>query len=307
VWRRGKQKGRRKAMEQATRKIPIDQIKENRLSKRLFGNLPRSEFESFKADVQKRGVQIPIEVAPDNTIITGHQRLRALKELGAKEVEVRVRDDLTTPEKIELHMINDNIRRRQLPIEDKIKISNYLVNKYKGPRGRPSKRAQIDPFFAGPGKIKDKVAAFLGISKSSIDNYLNLLKLPEEEQEKVKKGEKTMKEALGDRTSKKPSPDPAPERPDQEPKNEESPQETSAEPVDPGSRAEAELNTECVKCGNPACVSQDPTEPQSLVARLIREFIKSPRKELCSHCLMEIYETLGGLLQATWREWQTKS
>ena len=131
--------------------IDITLIKENPLSKQLFDDLHDREFELLKEDIKNRGVQIPIEVTPDYVAIAGHQRLRALKALGAKEIGVIVRDDLKGAEEIEFHAIADNLLRRHMTLEQKVRIVNYLVEKYSGRRGRPPKGVQSAPFFQGKG------------------------------------------------------------------------------------------------------------------------------------------------------------
>ena len=100
--------------------IDVNLIKENPISKQFFGDLPEEEFALLKQDIKDRGVQIPVEVTTEYTIITGHQRWRAKKALGAKKIEVIVREDLKSEEEIELHAIKDNLLRRHLTLEQKV-------------------------------------------------------------------------------------------------------------------------------------------------------------------------------------------
>ncbi len=160
------------------RVIDINLLKENPLSKKLFGDLPDKEFALLKQDIKDRGIQIPIEVTPDYTLITGGQRSRAQKALGAKEIEVIVREDLKSEEEIELHAIKDNLLRRHLTLEQKVRIIKYLIEKYGGPRGRPPKGKQFAPFMGGKGKTREKIARLLGISKRTVDKYLKIAGLP---------------------------------------------------------------------------------------------------------------------------------
>ncbi len=150
--------------------IDIDLLKENPLSKKLFGDLPGREFAMLKQDIKDRGIQIPIEVTPDYTIITGGQRARAKKALGAKEIEVIVREDLKNEVEIELHLIKDNLFRRHLTLEQKVRTIQYLYEKYGGLRGRPSKRGQFAPILDGEGRTRDKIAILLGISRGLLTN-----------------------------------------------------------------------------------------------------------------------------------------
>lgn len=59
----------------------------------------RKEYEEFKHSIQEEGIISEIIVAPDMTIISGHQRYKAAKELGIKMVPIRIREDLIDEDK----------------------------------------------------------------------------------------------------------------------------------------------------------------------------------------------------------------
>jgi N6-adenosine-specific RNA methylase IME4 len=55
--------------------------------------LPRSDsssYQAFKADIEARGVQVPLEINMANVVLDGHQRLRAARELKLEQLPVRV-------------------------------------------------------------------------------------------------------------------------------------------------------------------------------------------------------------------------
>lgn len=92
-------------------------------SQEVFDDLPDQELQDLAADIAERGLQRMVEVLPKNsagfeaeTIIVGHQRVRALQLLGRTETVVRVRHDLATAsrQQIEAEFVKSNIRRRQL-------------------------------------------------------------------------------------------------------------------------------------------------------------------------------------------------
>lgn len=69
------------------------------------------KFELLKKNIQKRGYAELIAVNTDNTIIAGHQRVRALKELGYKddfEIEVRIPDYKMSPEDFRQYLLQSN-------------------------------------------------------------------------------------------------------------------------------------------------------------------------------------------------------
>ena len=95
-------------------KIKISELKPHPFNA-LFGDLPKDEFDALREDIKQRGVQTIIDITEDNVIVCGHQRVRALTDLGIEEVGVRV---LTgwTDDRIKEHLIKDNILRRQLAL-----------------------------------------------------------------------------------------------------------------------------------------------------------------------------------------------
>lgn len=73
------------------------------------GNPRKNEraVEPVANSIREFGFKQPIVVGKDNTVIAGHTRLLAAKELGLKEVPVIVADDLT-PEQAKAYRLADN-------------------------------------------------------------------------------------------------------------------------------------------------------------------------------------------------------
>ena len=283
------------------RVIDINLLKENPLSKKLFGALPDKEFALLKQDIKDRGIQIPIEVTPDYTIITGGQRSRAKKALGAKEIEVIVREDLKSEEEIELHAIKDNLLRRHLTLEHKVLIVKYLVEKYGGLRGRPPKGGQVAPFLEGKGKTREKIAKLLGVSKRSVDKYLKIAELPEKEKQMVLKKGKRMKDVLAEDGGKEILAVVVPEETEQPFEGESPFEDALTGGFDPAAEIEDEIEKECVGCGRTTYLTlAEEDDPLQFLCRLIGEFVKSSEKILCHHCLRELYRHLGFYLQNNW-------
>nr|DAW20525.1 MAG TPA: adenine specific DNA methyltransferase [Caudoviricetes sp.] len=66
----------------------------------FFDDIQGKEYEQFKQSISQDGILSPILVSPDMTVISGHQRLKACKELGINLVPIMIRDDLSDDEKI---------------------------------------------------------------------------------------------------------------------------------------------------------------------------------------------------------------
>lgn len=74
-------------------------LKNHPLNITIYGDAPqgdeqKAEWEQFLASVKERGIDTPLLILPDNTIVSGHRRNRAARILGLKEVPVIVRNDL---------------------------------------------------------------------------------------------------------------------------------------------------------------------------------------------------------------------
>ena len=83
--------------------MPIDKLKP-------YPNNPRKNehaVEPVANSIREFGFKQPIVIDTDNTIIAGHTRLLAAKELGLTEVPVIVADDLT-PEQVKAYRLADN-------------------------------------------------------------------------------------------------------------------------------------------------------------------------------------------------------
>lgn len=75
-----------------------------------YENNPRHNEDAVKfvkASIQQFGFKVPIVIDPDNTIIAGHTRVLAAKELGMDTVPCVVADDLTE-EQIKAFRLADN-------------------------------------------------------------------------------------------------------------------------------------------------------------------------------------------------------
>jgi len=68
---------------------------------------PPEQIDRIKRSIERFGFRGGIQVTIENVIITGHGRIAALKELGHKEVEVDVIEDLK-PDDIKAFRIADN-------------------------------------------------------------------------------------------------------------------------------------------------------------------------------------------------------
>lgn len=70
--------------------IEIEKLKNHPKNKEFFDDIHGEQWEDFKKSIVRRGVVEGIVVTQDLMIVSGHQRVRACKELGILEVPCRI-------------------------------------------------------------------------------------------------------------------------------------------------------------------------------------------------------------------------
>jgi ParB-like chromosome segregation protein Spo0J len=81
-------------------------------------DLPSDEFAALKADVAENGLHYPVTQDEVGNTLDGHQRERALRELGIKRYPTKVVAGLTDEEKWH-YALSVNIRRRHMTTKQK--------------------------------------------------------------------------------------------------------------------------------------------------------------------------------------------
>ena len=155
-----------------------------------YGDLSDREFLTLKEDISRRGVRQPIVVTHDGTIVDGHQRVRACKELGIEEIEAVISQD-TEQADVDEGFVRSNLIRRQLdPLSKARALQSLMEIEYQ--RKGKELNAQHD------GDFRDQLAELLGgnVSGRTIDRYLQLLRLPQVIQDAVSSGDLPMTKAL---------------------------------------------------------------------------------------------------------------
>jgi hypothetical protein len=154
--------------------LPIEQIKKLPELECLFP-IPEN-YEEILEDVQQRGKQEPLVVNPENVLVCGFTRLQIAADLGLTEVPVRViphTDILDLKE----YAIRDNFHRRQLTKLQLVELCGIPLEQIEAERARLRMQSgrTVDPVenvaTGSPGKTRDKVGDFLGMSGRSYSSY----------------------------------------------------------------------------------------------------------------------------------------
>lgn len=148
--------------------ININVLKPHPKNNEFFDDLNGQEFENLKNSIRDEKIYTDILVSPDMTIISGHQRVRAAKELGMTLVPIKIDDDLQDEKSKLRALISNNFgRRKNDPAKDRKALATYVELKGYG-QGRPEKGANMACFSL------DEIAKELNMSKRNLQRALRI-------------------------------------------------------------------------------------------------------------------------------------
>lgn len=119
--------------------------------------LSPAEYERLRDSIGDLGVQVPLLITPDRVLIDGHERYKAVRELGIAKFPVRIVGNLTKPERKEL-AIRINLERRHLSVVQRRELAAMLL------RGDPRQSdrrvaATVRCDHKTVGKLRDRLVA----------------------------------------------------------------------------------------------------------------------------------------------------
>lgn len=156
-------------MNNQTQYVSVDILKVHPQNTEFFDDISGQDYEDFKKSIQEDGIISDIIVAPDMTIVSGHQRYKAAKELGIKMVPVQIREDLMDDDKKLRVLLAANFGRKKNSEAKKRKIAVEYVKlcgyKHGGDR---SARRQHGALTTA------EIAAHLGTSERSLQRALRI-------------------------------------------------------------------------------------------------------------------------------------
>ena len=153
---------------QMRQQININVLKPHPKNNEFFDDLNGEEFERLKNSIKDEKIYTDILVSPDMTIISGHQRVRAAKELGMTLVPIKIDDDLQDENSKLRALISNNFgRRKNDPAKDRKALATYVELKGYG-QGRPEKGANLACFSL------DEIAKGLNMSKRNLQRALRI-------------------------------------------------------------------------------------------------------------------------------------
>ncbi|GAA2917292.1 ParB/RepB/Spo0J family partition protein [Enterococcus pseudoavium] len=181
--------------------VNINELKEDKTLSKLVPEMTTDEYEHFVDSVKKSGVQTPIHIRNDMTILDGRHRVRACKQLGIMEIECLVHN-FDKSESIEFVRDTAIERRNLTPVQraDIVLRSDDLIGKIRN-QAKENQGARNDlTSRSSDPKVKQystrkKLADIAGISESTMKRVMRAKKEDEELYKKVVSGEVSPKKS----------------------------------------------------------------------------------------------------------------
>lgn len=173
-------------MNNQTQYVSVDILKVHPQNTEFFDDISGQDYEDFKKSIQEDGIISDIIVAPDMTIVSGHQRYKAAKELGIKMVPVQIREDLLDDDKKLKVLLAANFGRKKNSEAKKRKIAAEYVKLCGYKRGGNGSNQYVQKDPTGPIALSlSEIAKQLHTSTTNLKRMLRIDKSLTEEMKKL--------------------------------------------------------------------------------------------------------------------------
>lgn len=175
--------------------INVDELIPHKKNNYFFDDMENEPWMAFLESVETSGVIEPIVATQDKVIVSGHQRVRACKKLGIKEVAVEIRF-YDSEDEVLKQLIETNIRQRGIGNTNAVKLGRCIaelerIYGIKNGGDRKSEETKL------PLKSQSDLAEELNMSNVQLRKYKSLTDLIPELQDAVQSGRITATTAMG--------------------------------------------------------------------------------------------------------------
>lgn len=162
-----------------------------------FDDVSGDKWNEFLESIRKNGVREQIIVTDDMVIVSGHQRVRACKELGIQVIDAKI-EHYNSDDDVIRDLIEINTKQRGVISDSEIKIGRrikFLEEYYGVKNGNNQYTERVGHNVQG--KTQDDLAEELEMSKRQMSRYKSLTDLIPELQDAVESGQITATTAMG--------------------------------------------------------------------------------------------------------------
>lgn len=179
--------------------IKVSELKPHPQNDKYFDDITGGKWEDLLQSIKRRGVIEPIVITEDKIIVSGHQRVRACKELNIDTIlcEVRLYDDddkSSKEDKILEDLISTNLMQRGIGNTNPIKLARCIetLERIKGVKHGNNQHSRGDDNLSHPQTLQitqEDIAKQLGMTLRQLQRSKEVLKLPEPIQDLMEKGQ----------------------------------------------------------------------------------------------------------------------
>lgn len=170
--------------------ININKLKPHPRNNEFFDDMTGEKWNEFLESIKSRGVIEPVVITQDYTIVSGHQRVRACKELGIQKINCEIHNYNSEDEVLQ-DLIETNIRQRG-SIDGSTRkngmIAKELERIYGVHQGNGSNQYEQKPNNSVIAKTQKDIADEMGISVDTLQNYKKLTEMIPELEDLVDTG-----------------------------------------------------------------------------------------------------------------------
>lgn len=169
--------------------ININELKPHPRNNEFFDDMTGDSWNAFKDSIESSGIVEPIVVTQDMVIVSGHQRVRAAKELGISAVMVDIRK-YDSDDKVLKDLIETNIRQRGIGNPNPVKLGRCIkeLERIYGIQNGNNQHDRLPKLSEGSINNQEQLAETIGISVDTLSNYKKLTELVPELQDWVETG-----------------------------------------------------------------------------------------------------------------------
>lgn len=181
-------------------KINIEELFPHPKNEYYFDDMSGDTWDELLRSITTSGVTNAITITQDKKIISGHQRVRACKVLGIKEISYKMIDYSEKSENEEIKdLIESNLKQRVAVNPNPVKLGrcfNFL-NEYYGFQPGTNQHSSTNNLCGSNGpKNQIELAETYNITQQTMNNYMRLTKMIPELEELVDTGIVTKTTAL---------------------------------------------------------------------------------------------------------------
>ena len=166
--------------------LKVDELIPHPKNDYFFDDMEGEKWKEFLESIKTSGVIEPIIITQDKVIVSGHQRIRACKELGIKDVNTEMRY-YDNDDQIVKDLLETNVRQRGNIGGSSVKLGRR-IRELERIYGIKNGNNQYEGMNNVQTLSQEELAQQLGISVRTLQNAKSLTTLPQEIQDLIEQG-----------------------------------------------------------------------------------------------------------------------